>query len=64
MLTEIAQGKSNAAIAQSLYLSKGAIEKHINMIFVKLGLAEAEDVSRRVKAVLLLLAETDVAPNG
>jgi DNA-binding NarL/FixJ family response regulator len=62
VLTEIAQGKSNAAIAQSLFLSKRAIEKHINMIFIKLGLADAEDVSRRVKAVLLLLAETDVAP--
>jgi DNA-binding NarL/FixJ family response regulator len=61
VLTEIAQGKSNMAIAQSLYLSKRGIEKHINMIFIKLGLADAEDVSRRVKAVLLLLAEDDVA---
>jgi DNA-binding NarL/FixJ family response regulator len=62
VLTEIAQGKSNAAIAQSMYLSKRAIEKHINLIFLKLGLADAADVSRRVKAVLLLLAETDPAP--
>jgi DNA-binding NarL/FixJ family response regulator len=61
VLTEIAQGKSNLAIAQSLYLSKRAIEKHINMIFIKLGLADAEDVSRRVKAVLLLLAQSDEA---
>jgi|SRR4051794_40063040 len=61
VLTEIAQGKSNAAIAQSLYLSKRAIEKHINMIFIKLGLADTEDVSRRVKAVLLLLAQDDGA---
>jgi DNA-binding NarL/FixJ family response regulator len=61
VLTEIAQGKSNLAIAQSLYLSKRAIEKHINMIFIKLGLADAEDVSRRVKAVLLMLAESDAA---
>jgi DNA-binding NarL/FixJ family response regulator len=61
VLAEIAQGKSNQAIAESLYLSKRGIEKHINMIFIKLGLADAEDVSRRVKAVLLLLAETDDA---
>jgi DNA-binding NarL/FixJ family response regulator len=61
VLVEIAQGKSNQAIAESLYLSKRGIEKHINMIFIKLGLADAEDVSRRVKAVLLLLAETDDA---
>jgi DNA-binding NarL/FixJ family response regulator len=60
VLTEIAQGKSNLAIAQSLYLSKRGIEKHINMIFIKLGLADAQDVSRRVKAVLLLLAEEEV----
>jgi DNA-binding NarL/FixJ family response regulator len=62
VLREIAQGKSNAAIAESLYLSKRAIEKHINMIFIKLGLADAEDVSRRVKAVLILLSEGDVPP--
>jgi DNA-binding NarL/FixJ family response regulator len=62
VLREIGQGKSNAAIAESLYLSKRAIEKHINMIFIKLGLAETQDVSRRVKAVLLLLAEGDVTP--
>lgn len=61
VLVEIAQGKSNLAIAQSLYLSKRGIEKHINMIFIKLGLADAEDVSRRVKAVLLLLAEDNIA---
>jgi DNA-binding NarL/FixJ family response regulator len=62
VLTEIAQGKSNAAIAQSMYLSKRAIEKHINLIFLKLGLADAGDVSRRVKAVLLLLSETESRP--
>jgi hypothetical protein len=44
------------ATSLSLYLRKRAIEKHITMIFIKLGLADAEDVSRCVKAVLLLLA--------
>ena len=57
ILAEIAQGKSNTAIAKSLVLSKRAVEKHIHSIFFKLGLTEAEDVSRRVKAALLFLAE-------
>ena len=57
VLAEIAQGKSNTAIAKSLVLSKRAVEKHIHSIFFKLGLTEAEDVSRRVKAALLFLAE-------
>ena len=55
VLGEIAQGKSNTAIAESLVLSKRAVEKHIHSIFFKLGLAEAEDISRRVKAALLYL---------
>jgi DNA-binding NarL/FixJ family response regulator len=57
VLAEIAQGKSNAAIGESLFLTKRAVEKHINSIFLKLGLANAEDVSKRVKATLILLAE-------
>jgi DNA-binding NarL/FixJ family response regulator len=59
VLSELAQGKSNAAIAESLVLTKRAVEKHINSIFLKLGLADAEDVSKRVKAALLFLAEND-----
>ena len=62
MLGEIAQGKSNMAIAESLFLTKRAVEKHINAIFLKLGLADAEDVSKRVKAALMLLAEPGAAP--
>jgi DNA-binding NarL/FixJ family response regulator len=58
VLSEIAQGKSNSAIAESLFLTKRAVEKHINAIFLKLGLADADDVSKRVKATLMLLAET------
>jgi DNA-binding NarL/FixJ family response regulator len=57
VLGEIAQGKSNAAIGESLFLTKRAVEKHINSIFLKLGLADSEEVSKRVKAALLLLAE-------
>jgi DNA-binding NarL/FixJ family response regulator len=58
VLAEIARGKSNTAIAEELFLTKRAVEKHINAIFLKLGLANAEDVSKRVKAALMLLAES------
>jgi DNA-binding NarL/FixJ family response regulator len=57
ILAEMATGKSNAAIAATLVLSERAVEKHINSIFSKLHLAEEPDVNRRVKAVLLYLAE-------
>lgn len=57
VLTEVATGKSNAAIAASLYLTKRAVEKHINAIFMKLNLRESEDTSRRVKATLIYLAD-------
>ncbi len=62
VLGEIAQGKSNTAIAESLFLTKRAVEKHINAIFLKLGLSDAHDASKRVKATLMLLAETGVKP--
>ena len=52
----IAEGKSNAAIADALVLSKRAVEHHINGIFMKLDLGEPGEVSRRVKAALLYLA--------
>jgi DNA-binding NarL/FixJ family response regulator len=57
ILAEMAQGKSNAAIAATLVLSERAVEKHTNSIFSKLGLTEEKDLNRRVKAVLLYLAE-------
>jgi DNA-binding NarL/FixJ family response regulator len=56
VLAEIAQGKSNGAIAASLSLTKRAVEKHVNAIFMKLELGSSEDVSRRVKAALIFLA--------
>jgi DNA-binding NarL/FixJ family response regulator len=56
VLAEIAEGKSNAAIAESLVLTKRAVEKHINSIFMKLRLAGADDVSKRVKATLMFLS--------
>jgi len=57
VLGEIAQGKNNAAIAGSLFLTERAVEKHINALFSKLNLTDEPDVNRRVKAVLLYLGE-------
>jgi DNA-binding NarL/FixJ family response regulator len=57
ILSYVARGHSNQAIADELVLTKRAIEKHINAIFLKLGLHDALDVSRRVKAALIYLAE-------
>jgi DNA-binding NarL/FixJ family response regulator len=59
ILSFIARGHSNQAIADELVLTKRAVEKHINAIFLKLGLTDALDVSRRVKAALIYLAEHD-----
>ncbi len=60
VLAEMAKGNSNAAIADSLVLTKGAVEKHVNSIFMKLGLSASENVSKRVKATLMFLA--DISP--
>jgi DNA-binding NarL/FixJ family response regulator len=65
VLAAIAEGRSNAAISEALVLTKRAVEKHINSIFLKLNLSHspgAEEVSPRVKATLLFLAEADVIP--
>ena len=57
VLSELATGSSNAAIAARLFLTKRAVEKHINAIFMKLNLRETGDTSRRVKAALMFLAD-------
>jgi DNA-binding NarL/FixJ family response regulator len=59
VLENMAQGKNNASIAKSLFLTERAVEKHINSLFHKLGLSEETDVHRRVKAVLAFLRESD-----
>ena len=64
VLAEIAQGKSNPAIAESLFLTKRAVEKHINGIFLKLGLADVQDVSKRVKATLMFLSDVRMRTGG
>ncbi len=56
VLKLIAEGASNARIAETLVVTKRAVERHINSIFLKLGLRGERDVSRRVKAALLFLS--------
>ncbi len=56
-LSEMAQGKNNLAIASSMILSERAVEKHISSIFSKLNLTEERESHRRVKAVLVFLAD-------
>jgi DNA-binding NarL/FixJ family response regulator len=57
ILAEMATGKSNHAIAASLYLAEASIEKYITSIFAKLGLTVEHDVHRRVRAVLMHLSD-------
>ena len=61
ILAEMAQGKSNSAIAATLFVTERAVEKHTNSIFAKLGLSEERDVNRRVKAVLVYLSQQQAA---
>ena len=58
VLREMAEGKSNAAIAEALRLSERTVEKVIHAIFLKLGLAWETAVHRRVKAVIYYLSGT------
>ena len=58
VLAGMAEGKTNAAIAEKLVLTSRAVEKHINVIFSKLPLDQQPGADRRVTAVLLFLAET------
>jgi DNA-binding NarL/FixJ family response regulator len=55
VLSLIAEGRSNRAIARELHLSSRAIERHVQTIFQTLGLPDSEDDNRRVLAVLALL---------
>jgi DNA-binding NarL/FixJ family response regulator len=57
VLTLIAEGRSNRAIAKQLFLSPRAIERHVQAIFHKLRLPGSEDDNRRVLAVLALLGQ-------
>jgi DNA-binding NarL/FixJ family response regulator len=57
VLREMAEGKNNAAIAETLFLTERSVEKVIHSIFLKLDIGFEASVNRRVKAVLLYLAE-------
>jgi len=58
VLREMAEGKNNAAIAEALVLTERSVEKVIHSIFLKLGLTWETAVHKRVKAVILYLAES------
>jgi DNA-binding NarL/FixJ family response regulator len=58
VLREMAEGKNNAAIAGSLFLTERSVEKVIHSIFLKLGLTWETAIHKRVKAVILFLAES------
>jgi len=57
VLREMAEGKNNAAIAETLFLTERSVEKVIHSIFLKLGIGWESSVHKRVKAVILYLAE-------
>ena len=59
VLREMAAGKSNAAIGETLFLAERSVEKVIHSIFLKLGLTWEDAVHKRVKAVILYLAESE-----
>jgi len=63
VLGVMAEGRSNAAIGEALFISNSAVEKHINSILAKLGLSpEESDTHRRVAAVLAFLGNHDLGP--
>lgn len=60
VLAAMAEGRSNSAIGEALFVSQSAVEKHINSIFSKLGLSpDSSDTHRRVAAVLAFLRNAD-----
>lgn len=61
VLQQMAQGKSNAGVSDALFISESAVEKHVSSIFLKLGVTEQPQISRRVAAVLTYL-QTDSRP--
>jgi DNA-binding NarL/FixJ family response regulator len=59
ILAELASGKSNTAIARSLTITRRSVEHHVSAIFAKLALVEETEISRRVHATLLFLADQE-----
>ena len=62
VLGALAQGKSNQGIAQALFVTDAAVEKHVTSIFQKLGLDPGPTEHRRVLAALAYLRSSDRAP--
>ena len=60
----MAAGRNNAAIAKALFLSDRAVEKHIGVVFQKLGLIDEGEVNRRVMAVLAFLEASSPGRRG
>src|SRR4029079_18206955 len=60
VLAGVSTGASNAAIAESLFLTKRAVEKNINSLFAKLDLHDDKDTTRRDRAALLFIADSDL----
>jgi DNA-binding CsgD family transcriptional regulator len=58
VLAEMASGKTNAAIAQVLFISRKAVEKHVNSIFSKMLLVGRDEHHPRIQVVLMYLAQT------
>jgi DNA-binding NarL/FixJ family response regulator len=59
IMADVAEGKSNLAIARDRGLTLRAVEKHVSEIFGRLGLSSDETISRRVHATLLYLAQRE-----
>ena len=64
VLREMAQGKTNKGIGESLYLSESSVEKYVRSIFISLGLTQEPQLHRRVLAVLTFLRESDAVPGS
>jgi DNA-binding NarL/FixJ family response regulator len=58
VLEQMATGRTNASIAQTLYMSERSVEKHISAVFLKLGLVDEGESNRRVMAVLAFVEAT------
>jgi DNA-binding NarL/FixJ family response regulator len=58
VLEQMATGRTNASIAQTLYMSERSVEKHISSVFLKLGLVDEGETNRRVMAVLAFIEAT------
>lgn len=61
VLAKMAEGRTNPAIAKTLFMSESTVEKHVSAIFSKLDLSEETEIDRRVAAVLAFLRDADPA---